>query len=289
MSYLKKYEYVIATDKYGGISVAAEKLGISQPTFSKYLKKIESELGVELFDRSTLPIRLTEAGKCFVSAGKKLLDIDRQLQKQLEELKSLDGAVVKVGISPSRSPYTMPAVIELYRKKNGGARVVIEERTTTELCKRLGEGELDLVVSILDKNTEAFDKVELFDEGLLLAAPISLAEGKSAKELLTEQTLISVGKGQVMWQTLKAILEDMKLPAAKIECQSIETGLSMVRRGLGVAVVPSYIARERDDKILFLPLDESVSKKYKRKICIFCLFLLLDTFVLDWLHRNPFR
>ena len=59
MSYLKKYEYLIAVKDNGGISGAAEKLGISQPTFSKYVKKIESELGIELIDRSTLPVRLT--------------------------------------------------------------------------------------------------------------------------------------------------------------------------------------------------------------------------------------
>ena len=270
MSYLKKYEYVIAVDKYGGISVAAEKLGISQPTFSKYLKKIESELGVELFDRSTLPIKLTSAGECFVSAGKKLIDVDRQLRKQLDEIKSQDGAVVRVGISPSRSPYTMPSVIELYRRKNGKARVVIEERTTAELCKRLNEGELDLVVSILDKNTESFDRIELFEESVLLAVPASLAENSiSAEELLATSTIISVGKGQVMWQTLNSIIEDMNLPCAKIECQSIESALSMVRRGLGVTLVPSYISREQDGKIRFLPLKQSAAEKNKRKICIF--------------------
>ena len=73
MSYLKKYEYVIAVASYGGISGAAEKLGISQPTFSKYLKKIEGELGVELFDRSSLPIKLTRAGEYFVEAGKRFM------------------------------------------------------------------------------------------------------------------------------------------------------------------------------------------------------------------------
>ena len=270
MSYLKKYQYVIAVNTCGGISQAAEKLGISQPTFSKYLKKIESELGIELFDRSTLPIRLTCAGECFVNAGKKLLDVDRQLQKQLEEIKSQDSAVIKVGISPSRSPYTMPSVIELYRRKNGNARVVIEERTTAELCRRLGEGELDLVVSILDKDTENFDRIDLFDESILLAAPSSYSENRtSAEDLLAASPLISVGKGQVMWQTLNSIIENMNLPKAEIECQSIESALSMVKRGLGVTIVPSYIAREQDDKITFLPLKQGSAEKNKRKICIF--------------------
>ena len=269
MSYLKKYQYVIAVKDCGGISQAAEKLGISQPTFSKYVKKIESELGIELFDRSTLPIRLTEAGECFVSAGKKLLDVDRQLEKQLEEIKTREGSIIRVGISPSRSQYTMPSIIELYRKRNTSSKVIIEERTTAELCKRLSEGDLDLVISILDESTDCFERIELFDESLLLAVPAGKSyRSKDAIEILKNSTLISVGKGQVMWQTLNSILEGLNLPSPEIECQSIESGLSLVRRGLGVAIVPSYIARETDEKINFYPF-ECTKKTKTRKICIF--------------------
>ena len=270
MSYLKKYEYVIAVKDYGGISQAAEKLGISQPTFSKYIKKIEAELKIELFDRSTLPIRLTQAGECFVNAGKKLIDVDKQLQKQLGEIKSQEGSVIRVGISPSRSPYTMPRIIELYRKRNSAGRIVIEERTTAELCKRLGEGELDLVISILDADTESFERIELFDESILIAAPRQQCENNpNPSDLLKRATLISIGRGQVMWQTLNTILDGMNLPRPSIECQSIESALSLVKKGLGVTLVPSYIARDKDNAIKFLPLDGNGGAKHERKICIF--------------------
>lgn len=270
MSYLKKYEYVMAVKECGGISQAAEKLGISQPTFSKYVKKIESELGMELFDRSTLPIKLTEAGECFVDAGKKLLDVDRQLQKQLEEIKTREGSVIRVGISPSRSQYTMPAIIELYRKRNTSAKVIIEERTTAELCKRLSEGDLDLVISILDESTDCFERIELFDESILLAVPRGACNGtEKAEALLRKSPLISVGKGQVMWQTFNDILDEMNLQSPEIECQSIESALSLVKRGLGVTIVPSYIARESDERIKFYPIECSIKAKTTRKICIF--------------------
>lgn len=278
MSYLKKYEYVIAVSDYGGISQAAEKLNISQPTFSKYLKKIEGELGMELFDRSTLPIRLTKAGECFVNVGKRFIDLDRQLSKQLEEIKSNSSSVIRIGISPSRSPYIMPDIIALYKERNPSGRVVIEERTTAELNKRLMLGELDLIINLLDKETECFERVDLFDESILLAVHrANCPQNASAEEILMSSTIVNVGKGQAMWQILNDIVEDMGICQPEIECQSIESALSLVKRGIGAMIVPSYIAKGNDNRqnedVCFLPLigdkNSINSSTYERKVCLF--------------------
>lgn len=270
MSYLKKYEYVTAVLKYGGISQAAEHLNISQPTFSKYLKKLEAELGLELFDRSTLPIKLTRAGECFVNAGKRFLDLDRQLQKQLNEIKTNSNSVVRVGISPSRSPYMIPKIIALFKEKNPTSRVVIEEKTTKELSNRLREGELDLVISLLDEETRDFEAVTLFDESILLAVSKEKSTEKdTARDILMSSPLINVGKGQAMWQIFNEILEELSVPEPEIECQSIESALSLVKKGIGAMIVPSYIAREKSDIIRFLPMVEGEISSYKRKVCLF--------------------
>ena len=269
MSYLKQYEYVIAVYEHGGISQAAQSLGISQPTFSKYLKKLEGELGVELFDRSTLPIKLTAAGECYVRAGKQFIDLNNQLSKQLQEIKSSQSSVVKVGISPSRSPYMMPEIVAGYRKKHTQGSVIIKEGTTEQLSKALLCGELDMIISLLDKETQSFKSVPLFDERIMLAVPTSLYEsGSTAKDVLATKPLISVGKGQAMWQKLSEITEEMGIDRAQIECQSIESALALVKRGIGAMLVPSYIAMaEKGQGVIFLELDSS--SKYERRVCLF--------------------
>ena len=278
MTYLKKYEYVIAVAKNGGISQAAEALDISQPTLSKYLKKLETELGVELFDRSTLPIKLTAAGELYTQTGRSMLDMDRQLQKQLEEIKQNKNAVIRVGISPSRSLYMTPALVHAYKQKNPDGRVVIEERTTTELSNRLASGELDLIISLLDEDTESFGAVDLFDESIMLAAHHSLVRsGDTALDILRRAPLISVGKGQALWQTTNEIAGALGIGAPEIECQSIESALALVKRGLGVMLAPSYIASlgsaEQNKEVCFfgLPAEEYPALKglYNRKVCLF--------------------
>lgn len=273
MSYLKKYEYVIAVSDYGGITQAAESLNISQPTFSKYIKKVEEELGIELFDRSTLPIKLTKAGECYVKAGRRFIDLDRQLTKQLNEIKTNVNSVIRIGISPSRSPYMMPDIVSLYKKKNPNGRVIIEERTTSELNKRLSLGELDLVISILDAETKEFERIELFNESIMLAVPKNQClDNSSAKEILMSSTVINIGKGQAMWQILNEIIDNMGMCQPEIECQSIESALALVKKGIGVMIVPSYIARESKNQensdICFLHLKD-IKCNYNRKICLF--------------------
>ena len=274
MSQFKKFEYVIAISEAGGISQAAEKLDISQPTLSKYVKKLEGELGIELFDRSALPIKLTEAGRCYVEAGKKLIDVERQLDKQLEEIKLGKSSTVRVGISPSRSPYIMPSIIEAYKGINQNGKVIIEERTTAELSERLFRGELDLIISLLDETTADFEGEEIFTESILLAAPKKLcSEEISSLELMLSLPIISVGKGQSMRQTLCEISEEIGAPAPEIECQSIESGLALVKRGLGVMLAPSYIeafgTKEQNKDVVFLPVIRKNANETERKVYIF--------------------
>ncbi len=278
MSFFKKYEYVLAVSKHGGISQAAEALNISQPTLSKFLKKLETEVGAELFDRSALPISLTPAGEIFLESGKRILDIERQLQKQLKDILSQKNTVIKVGISPSRSPYVMPSIIEAYKAKQPDCRIIIEERTTAELNSRLEEGNLDLIITMEDDNTQKFIGVPLFEEDLLLAIPSTVkSSGLEVKDILKSVPLINVGKGQVMWQTTNAIADAMGIDRPNIECQSIESGLALVKHGIGSMIVPSYIAdfgnEAQKASLSFLSLPSKDIEEYnihtQRQVCMF--------------------
>jgi DNA-binding transcriptional LysR family regulator len=278
MSYLKKYEYVIEIAKSGGISQAADNLGMSQPTLSKYIKKLEGELGVELFDRSTIPLKLTPAGEKFIAAGTRLIDMEHQLEKQLEEIKLNKNTVISVGISPSRSPYLIPSVIEVFRKKDTSSRIVIKERTTAQLAQMLRDGELDLVISILDDESAEFERIELFDEDIILAAPACCTnDDQSSLDILRTSTLIQVGKGLNLWQTMNQMTSILNVGSPEIECQSIESALALVKRGIGATIVPSYVEKygseDQNKYIRFMTLPtndlKSLYDLYKRKVCLF--------------------
>ncbi len=272
MTDLKSYEYVIAIFECGGISSASKKLGIAQPTLSRYIKRLEGELGAELFDRRELPLRLTALGKSYVEAGKKLIYIEGQLEKKILEIKKIKNTVVRVGISPSRSPYLMPKIAEVFVKENPDVRLIIEEKNTTELAERLDGGELDLIISLLDEKTELFEREELFSEELLLAVKRGSCPTQNAKDAIRTLPTISVGQGQTMWHTLHSLIDEVGGVQPKIECQSIESAIALVRRGLGATLVPSYVMNLSDEEdnadIEFLSFSKTKSLP-TRKVCLF--------------------
>ena len=278
MSSLKKYEYVLAVSQHGGISQAAEVLGVAQPTLSKFLKKLESDLGAELFDRTTVPITLTPVGELFLESGRRMLYIEKQFQKQLQEIISNKNTVIRVGISPSRSPYMMPRIIEAYKAKHPDCRIIIEERTTTELNSRLTSGDLDLILTLANDDTQNFMSIDLFKEELLLAIPKSIENSSlEVTELLSSLPLINVGQGQAMWQTINSITDAIGIKRPDIECQSIESALALVKHGLGAMLVPSYIKQfgtpSQNENISFLSFTQADRKKFtvpiERKVCLF--------------------
>ena len=277
-SQLKSYEYVITVAKHGSVSQAAESLNIAQSALSRYIKKLEAELKIDLFDRSVIPIRLTEAGKCYVDIGYQLLRTEQELNKKLQEIKTNKNSLIRIGISPTRSSYIMPMIFEEYMKISPQCKFTVEEYTSAELSRKLERGELDVMISWLDQDTEAFERIELFDEKILLAVPRQWeCDNKDVLDVLNNKQLISTGNGQALWHVMQNLLKNIGVSPPNIECKSIETSLAFVKSGFGAALVPSYIAnygtKELKDKVDFFQLPDNISSndtvKYQRKICLF--------------------
>lgn len=276
MRNLRQYEVIIEITRWGSISKAADALHIAQPTLSKLLHKVEAELGLELFDRTTIPIKLTPAGEKYIAAGRKIIDADHQLQKELDEIRNKKSSVVKIGISPSRAPYILPDIIKEFKSVYPGGKVIVKERTTTQLNAELLRGDLDLIISLLSDGTRDFAQEDLFIETILLAVPKSMAELDSVA-ILRSQPIISIGKGQRMWKMMNSVLDNVGGLEPTIECQSIESALALVKKGIGSMIVPSYIAEYshpgQNDGVFFKELPNEVRShlgaELERKVCIF--------------------
>ena len=126
MNELRQFELVLEIARCRSISGAAKALKISQPTLSKYIANLESKLEMELFDRTSIPIRLTKAGERYVSAGTKILDTYRQLGKEFSEIRADAQEEIRIGISPSRARYFIPKLISEFRKKDKHTKIGIQ-------------------------------------------------------------------------------------------------------------------------------------------------------------------
>lgn len=275
MRNLRQFEVIAEIARQGSISKAAEALRVSQPTISKFLLNVEAELGLELFDRTVIPIRLTPAGARYLSAANKILDVHRQMEKELDDIRNSRDQVLKIGVSPSRAPYILPDLLAGYRAVHPEGKVVIRERSMRQLNDELQRGDLDLILSLLTDETRSFQREDLSSETVLIAAPDSMA-AMSPLQILQTQSMITIGSGLRMWKITGKVLEFVGGKECSMECQSIESALALVKKGLGAMLVPSYIAEgppSTRENITFLPLPESCQSRFagelKREFCVF--------------------
>ena len=274
MNSLRQYEIVIEIARQGSISKAAGILHVSQPTLSKQLQKLEDKLQTELFDRSCLPLKLTHAGRSYVEAGQKILNVQHQLEKRIDRLKDNSANDIRIGISPSRAPYILPELISVYKEHFNEGKITVTENNTAQLNSALIRGDLDIIISLLNDSTKSFHCVPLFTETTLLAVPRSMWH-LSAEEILCTQPFISIGNGLKMWKTLRVIMESIDRPEPDIECTSIESALSLAKSGFGAMIVPSYLANNSNpfEGLKFIRLPEKLysdfANELERKVCLF--------------------
>ena len=96
---LKQARYIRTIAQEGGVTAAAKKLYISQPSLSQMLRQIEGELGVELFDRTVQPFRPTYAGECYLRAAQAMLSANEILENEIQQIRQEDRGRLRLGIS----------------------------------------------------------------------------------------------------------------------------------------------------------------------------------------------
>ena len=249
----KQLRYVLALAHEGSFARAAETLGISQPSLSQYIKKIELQLGIELFDRAGGSVRLTDAGREYVSAGRQILELERRMHSRFTDLSQHKTGSLVVGTSPYRSAAMMPAVAKAFQQRYSGMHLVVEEMTSAELLEEAERGQFDLCLTMLPVDERIFAYQLITSEELILAVPASFpllpAPEKGGSRypavdvrVLDGQRLVMLTETQYMQRVLADICADYGImPEKAAVVKSLEAQIAMVRAGVGMALVSSGI------------------------------------------------
>lgn len=251
----KQLQYVITLAQEGSFSKAADTLNITQPSLSQYIKKIEKQIGLELFDRTNGDVRLTDAGKVYIETGRKILDLEHRMENSFTDLSSYKTGSLIIGAAPYRAASMLPTIAHAFQSIHPGMHLVVREGTTAELVEGMEHGEYDLALTLLPIDERMFVWEEVMEEELVLAVPRSYSPLPATHlpdrkfpaiqmEELNRKPLVMLTETQYMQKQLNNLVIDYKIkPTTAAIVKSLEAQIEFVKAGVGMALVPSGIER----------------------------------------------
>lgn len=161
---IQQLQYVLAVEKFRSFAKAADHCGVTQPTLSKMISKLEEELDVRIFDRTNRHVSLTAIGTRIVAqASKTVMEAERIHEIVAESRDTLSGEL-HISVGPSVAPYILPDFIRVFRKDYGAVSLKIEEMRIENMFAALATGSIDAGIAIGGNNRDGIYEIPLYEE-----------------------------------------------------------------------------------------------------------------------------
>lgn len=256
--------YVVTVAEECSFSKAARRLFISQPSLSQYIKNLEGNLNVILFDRSTNPIKVTDSGKVFVNIAKKILDLKGELDDRMDSIANMESGTIYIGVSPFRTSIFMPYIISEFKKRYPGINISIVEGHINKFESDIVNSDIDFFVTTLPVSERLMDYEFLMNERIMLAVPPQFEINKRIDNLKGIEEVETCGKKykKIRLEIFKDepfifLKPDQKIhkladrlcnkagfePNIVMENTNMDSSIAMTIGGLGISFVPDTVVK----------------------------------------------
>ena len=226
----------------GNISHAAIRLDIAQPALSRQMKRLETSLGVRLFERGSRRILLTEAGRLLYARVERILGMVDGTVREITEIGTGVAGAIRIGTITSSGALVMPRLMREFHRRWPMVTFEIWEGEGTRVLEMLDSHAIEIGITRSQVDTNLYDSVVLANE------PLVLMMSREAGEALGDGDSVRVKdlKGQPIIVPLrwKATLEGYCkqagfAPTLVSVSDSVVLDVLSVRAGLGMAILPS--------------------------------------------------
>lgn len=249
---IHQLRYFVAVAELGSFTKAAQRCGVSQPSLSQQIQKLEQELGEQLLDRFGRSIRITEAGQAFYERSGAILDAVDEAKACVHNGEDWQKGAVSIGAIHTIAPYFLPEFVQRFANQFPSAQVAVEERLTEALIERCLAGDLDVGIVALPISEKRLRVESLFKEELLAALPGSSSLAKRKRlELadITAQPFLLLDEMHCFGrQTLQLCADRDCVPTISCRTAQLLTVQEMVALGQGVSLVPEMASRLGRDR-----------------------------------------
>ena len=260
---LRHLEILVSIGRTGSMSRTADLMALSQPALSKWLKGLETSLGVSLFERTTRRVVLTEYGRIVLRHAERVLGDMERTRSEIDAAQLGTAGRIVVGALPAAAPILLPGALARLHRPRVEAQVQVHEGTLDRLLPLLQRRELDLVIGRLegDGPEPGAAKRGALQRAGLRGGPRRASAGRQAPRDLE-------GRGVLPWivppwNTPMRISLDLAfsraglpLPQAMMESAALLTNRAVAQRAdcLFVASEDAIASFEREGLLCRLPL-----------------------------------
>lgn len=265
-------EALVAIARSRSFSRAGEQLARTQPAISIAIKKLEEEIGAQLFDRSRREVTLTDAGEVLLGYAQKILNLRSEAASAIEELRQLHAGKVTIGANESTSLYFLPKIILAFRQQYPRIKVEVYRSVSERLPQEVRERNLDFGVISFEPNDSELESFPLLDDELALIVrpdhPLARKKKVTIKDLGRETFIAHNVKSPSRTRVIEAFKRNHTPLNISIELSSIETIKQFVQMNLGIAFVPRLCIEQelRQGTLVSVPLQGFTCRRTLRVI-----------------------
>ena len=290
----KAEEYVYKICQTKSFSVAAKELYISQPALSKTIKKLESELGYEIFNRNHYPVTLTREGEVYAEYLEEAITLEKNLTKRITSLHTNHSKKLAVGGSNSAAYHIIPKICAELNRRFAKMEIAIDVgESTSVLFDKLSQGNLDIVIAT-DCDFSKFDAVNLWSEqyvvvvrkdypGIeklskyaLLRDEILTGNFPKEKEITDYKSFKDIeffkpGINSNAWKKMPGFMSQCKHSSCRlINFRRMDIHYKLMLEGLGALIAPQTVVSENtDDKNELYYFALGIENNYRQAMLIY--------------------
>lgn len=265
-------EYVYEVYKERSFSKAAKNLFISQPSLSGTIKRVEEEIGYEIFDRSTKPIGVTDIGKKYIETIEEILKMEKHFIQYVNDVDDLKAGNVSVGGTQQYTSYMLPSIVSKFIDKYPHINVDIVEAKTSSLIKYLNEGTIDIAIDNYSYDEESYSRQFQTKDSMILTVPKNFISNRYLKEYAIDYEQIKSGSykddkipfvalskfkdenfillkegNDTRTRAHKKFLNEDMVPKVILEVEQQITSYNLTAYGLGISFISDYLIRNVGD------------------------------------------
>lgn len=258
---LRHLRYFVTVVEEQSFTKAAEKLFIAQPPLSRQIQNLEAELGVQLFERGSRPLKTTEAGQFFYQHAVKLLANAAEVKAMTQRV-GLVEKTMTMGFVGSLLYGLLPRIVYMFRMQNPQLKIELIEMNTKEQIEALKEGRIDVGFGRLRISDPAIRRVLLRPEPLMVAVHSShhlmarKEEGVHLSEIIDETLFLYPNQNKPNFSTqVRSLFSEYGLEPKKYrEIRELQLALGLVAASEGICVVPESARSIQLSHLNFIPI-----------------------------------